>query len=288
MLFRSRLGELLGSIMFCLLRRERQIALANCAVAFGDSRTPKERKWICRRSFENVFGTIASLIWAPRFSETDIRLYVDNGAEFTRINEFRGGRGIIMLTLHYGDWELMGQAAPAFGLPLTIVARSLPNVRLGEKITALRSQTGNSIIPQHGAVRRLFQELRRGGAVALLADLNARRDTGGVWLDFFGLPVFNNSSVAALSLRTGAPIWLMVAEPIPGGRVRLRSGNPIEYISTGDYENDVKQLSQLCLSAGEALIREKPELWLWSYRRWRHRPQEDQGRYPFYSSHLAT
>ena len=278
-------GERVGWLMFHLLGHERRIALANLRLAFGESRPPAELHRLARASFANAHGSLVAMAWSPRFRKVDIRPFVENPEEYDRAKALQTERGLIMLTLHFGDWEMLGLATAAYGLKTTVVARELPNAALSQRITELRGLTGHTIIPQAGAVKRLLHGLRRGEAVGLLADLNGRREGGGVWLNFFGLPVFNNSSVAALALRTGAPICLLVAEPRPGGRVRILSSGPIQYTPTGDYGHDVQELSQCCLSAGEAMIREHPEYWLWNYRRWRHRPTPEQGRYPFYSSH---
>jgi len=270
--------------MFYVLGHQRRVALANLAIAFPDQ-SPAEHQRIARQSFANAFGTVMTMFWTGRSAADEVGRYVDNAEEFRRFKAHENGHGLILLTLHYGDWELLGLASGASGLPVTVVARELPNRELARRLTALRALTGNVMIPQHRAVQRLFQALRRGETAAMLADLNARRETGGVWVNFFGLPVFNHNSVAALAVRTGAPICLLIAEPLPQGRVRIHNGGLIKYQPTGAYEQDVQRLSQLCADASEAAIRARPELWLWSYRRWRHRPTPAQGRYPFYSSY---
>ncbi|MDW8344292.1 MAG: hypothetical protein RMM51_07355 [Verrucomicrobiae bacterium] len=278
-----RLGEWLGALMFLLLRNERRIALANLELAFGDAFTEAQRRRIARASFRNVYGTLAGLLWAPRLRGDDLRRWVENGEVFAQACTEEKGRGRILLTLHYGDWELLGLAAAAFGLPMTVVAREMRNEALAERLRAVRELTGNRVIPQAGAVRKLYQTLRAGGTVAMLADLNGRMRGGGVWVKFFGLPVFNTASVAALALRTGAVVAVFVAEPLSAGRVRIRSLGRVDYEPSGDSEADVVGLTQRYMDMAEAVIREHPEWWMWSYRRWRYRLSPERGRYPFYS-----
>ncbi len=108
---------------------------------------------------------------------------------------------------------------------------------------------------------------------------------GGVWLNFFGLPVFNNSAMAALALRTGAAIVCSVGHPLPGGRARVVYSPKIEFSPTGNYEADLQTLSQKCLDFCEDLVRRNPEHWMWSYKRWKHCPTPDRSRFPFYATH---
>jgi Kdo2-lipid IVA lauroyltransferase/acyltransferase len=281
------LGSFIGWMLYQFYREQRRVAFANLDLAFGDSKTPREKRRIARLSFQNSAATLVSLLWAPRIN----RQVVDELIEFApgdehRISElYEQGKGLICLSLHYGDWEFLGLAMGFLGVPLTIVAQSLRNPALQARIEPLRTMSGQRVIPQAVATLKLLRALKRGGAIALLGDLNAGRRSGGVWVDFFGVPVFNNAAIAALALRTGAPVLCAVARPQPDGRLRLVFGRPIKYKPTGDYETDIQRLSQECLSVGEDLIRANPEFWLWSYKRWRLRRTADQGRYPFYSKY---
>jgi lauroyl/myristoyl acyltransferase len=124
--------------------------------------------------------------------------------------------------------------------------------------------------------------------VAVLIDVNARRGRGGVWLDFFGLPVFNTAAIAELAMRTGALIVFAAALPMPGRRIRIQFGPEINVDSTGDKEKDVLTTSQRCLDEVAKLIRANPDPWLWSYKRWKRRPSPEVGRFPFYSKYDAN
>ena len=139
---------------------------------------------------------------------------------------------------------------------------------------------------------KLFKTLRRGGAIALMVDVNARRGRGGAWLDFFGVPVFNTPAVAQLARRTGAAIVFVTAHPLPGGRLKLLFGPQIEPTASGDEPGnepgDVQATSQHCLDECAALVRKNPEHWLWTYKRWKRRPAASAGPYPFYSKYDAN
>jgi KDO2-lipid IV(A) lauroyltransferase len=154
-------------------------------------------------------------------------------------------------------------------------------------VTRLRGLSGHTIVHPRFAVVKLFKAVSRGETVAVLVDANARRGRGGVWLDFFGLKVFNTSAVAELAMRTGAAVVFAAAQPVAGngGRIRILFGPEIEVANTGDHERDALVTSQRCLDCCAELIRTNPEHWLWTYKRWKRRPSAEVGGYPFYSKY---
>jgi KDO2-lipid IV(A) lauroyltransferase len=165
-----------------------------------------------------------------------------------------------------------------------VVTETMRNEDSERIFTRLRTRSGNIIVPQQGAALKLLRALRRKGSLALLIDLNAPDQSGGMWLDFFGLPAYSNTAAAALALRTGARIVGACTIPLPDGRVRLRFGPEIPCESTGDDQADMRRVSQACLNYCENVIREAPEFWLWSYKRWKHRQNKRPGNYPFYTT----
>lgn len=284
----QRLGRGAGWLAYRLSAKQRRLTHANLDVAFGDSKSHEEKARITRASFQNFAVTMLGLFWSPRLNRAVIDEIVECDAkDIERIRALHAsGKGTIFLTLHYGDWELLGLAAGFYGIPLTVVMDELRNVALQEIIIRLRGHSGHQIITQHNAAPKLFKTLKRGGNIALLIDLNAPANRGGVWLKFFGLPVFNAAAVAALALHTGSPMCCAVATPLANGRVRIEYGPVVEFAPTGDYEADVRALSQQCLDFCEKLIRRQPEYWLWSYKRWKNSPTPDLTGFPFYTRYV--
>ena len=187
------------------------------------------------------------------------------------------------MTYHFGEWETLGVATALFGFPLTIVMEQLRNPHLTLIFERLRGHGVNQIILQRHAMTKLLKTLKRGGNVALLIDLNAVPSRGGIWLDFFGKPVFGFSGAAALARHTGAAILTAVGYPLPDGRVRAVYGSEISCANTGNEEADLRVTSQQCLGYCEELIRREPERWLWFYRRWKFRSTAEPGDFPYYS-----
>jgi KDO2-lipid IV(A) lauroyltransferase len=283
--FVHALGRAVGWVGFYLSPTPRRIALANLDIAYGDAKSRAEKIVIARASFQNFCATFLTFFWTRRLTLESLGDMVEFDEESVqRVREIHArGRGIILVALHYGDWELLAHAIGYRGFPLTIVMEEMRNVALGELFGRLRAHTGHRVIFQRSAAIKLFKALKRGECVATLIDLNAVPRLGGVWVNFFGLPVFNHSAVAALALRTGAAIVGVVAYPIGGGRQRVVYAPEIPCAATSDPAADLQATSQACLTFCEQVIRADPKHWLWSYKRWKHRPTAAQGRYPFYS-----
>jgi Kdo2-lipid IVA lauroyltransferase/acyltransferase len=277
--FVVQLGYALGWLAFC--GPARRVAMQNLDVAFGDTKTTAEKMRIARKSLQSFVATVLCLFWGRRLTP-------ENFHEFVEIDEaslahahavLQRGKGLVFATLHYGDWELIGLTSAFVGLPMTIVQEGMRNEALQKLFARLRGVTGHRVVPQELAATKLYRTLREGGSTALLVDLGSNRRGGGLWLDFFGLPAFSSPAFAALALRSGAAILFGYALPLPNGRARLVYGPEVER-QPGD---DARALAQRALKMCEDLIREHPEYWLWSYKRWTPRPTEERGRYPEYS-----
>jgi len=283
-----KLTNAAGWLAFRLMARERRIALTNLDIAFGQNKSLAEKRRITCSAFQTFARSLLGLFWSRRFNQATLDTVAHIDAESLRLVEQARarGKGIIFITLHYGEWELLGLATALLGFPLTIVTEQLRNPHVTRVFERLRGSAGSRIILQRNAVTKLFKALKRGECVALLIDLNALPSRGGIWLDFFGKPVFSYSAAAALALHTGATIVGTIGHPMPDGRFRIVYGPEIPAVSTGDDEVDLRVISQNCLRYCEEIIRQQPEYWLWFYRRWKFRPTAELGSFPYYSRYI--
>ena len=163
------------------------------------------------------------------------------------------------------------------------VGADTANRAVGPFLHRMRTLSGHALIAPRYALLKLFRHLKRGGSVAMIADANVRTDRGGVWLDFFGLPVFNSYAAAELAIRCDAVILFGYVRPLPDGRSELVIEGEVVRSSAGGHDAEVRATSQRLLDRCAAVVRNHPEPWLWAYRRWRRRPTMEQGRFPFYS-----
>jgi len=278
-----RIGRLSGWLGYYLSPTAQRVAKANLIVAFGSTLTESQRNKIARESLQNVVSTLVMLFWAARLNPRSFRKYVEIDPEsWRRFQDAQEhGKGVICVSLHYGDWELLGLSMALLGVRLTVAAQQTGIAGLDRLLRFCRSRTGNRVVAERRSLPSLAQALRRKGYPTIVNDLNARRHSGE-WVRFFGLPVYNHPTVGTLAVMTGAPIMYGLAHPLGKGRVRLEWAE-ISYSLTGDRNQDVHRINQACMDFAEQVIRRRPEWWHWCYRRWKRRSTEEPGRYPYYS-----
>jgi lauroyl/myristoyl acyltransferase len=282
------LANSLGALAYALLSFERRVALANLDIAFGDTRTAAEKCRIARRSFQHFALTALDLFWTARLPPHQIRKLVslDEKSRALADELLRRKKGAIALTMHYGNWEMLLQACGALGYPITGVANRMKNPDLDRFLTQRRQARGHRIVHKLGALPKLAKVLQRGEIAGLVMDQNTRIRDGGLWMDFFGLPATTSKAMAGLALNAGAPIVFGVCYPTQDGNYRMEIGPEIRWQPTDDHDADVERITRDVVAACEQIIREKPEYWMWFYRRWKFRPTEEQGKFPFYSMAL--
>ena len=130
------------------------------------------------------------------------------------------GKGALLFTGHFGYWEINALVHALVLHPMALLARPLDNPLLHDLLERVRGRTGNSVIYRRGAVRRILRALGSNQAIAVLIDQHIQT-ADAVYVDFFNRPAATTSAVAALALRTGAPVIPVFALPLPGGRFRM-------------------------------------------------------------------
>jgi KDO2-lipid IV(A) lauroyltransferase len=266
------LGTLLGLMFYMVDRPHRRIAERNLAAAFP-SRSVAERKAITRAAFKHFGRLLFELLRFSTLSPTQMLALVEFEGEDRARAAYARGKGVLFVTGHFGFWELHAIVHGARIEPITMLARALDNPKLNDLLEGIRQRTGNSVIYRRGTIRRIMRTLEEGRGVAILIDQHIMsRDA--IYVDFFSRPAATTSAVAALALRTGAPIVPVFALPLAGGRYRLVYEHPVEPPGA-EAESVVRDLTQRCTDVLEMYVRRHPELWLWMHRRWRDDPAPD-------------
>lgn len=262
-------GAALGSTFFALDRSHRRVALANLAQCFP-ARSEDERRTIARRMFQHFGILLVELLRFGRLSPEAMReRVVVEGAE--RVHAaYAKGKGVLFFTGHFGFWEMHAVVHALVFQPIGVLARALDNPGLHVLLEDMRQRTGNTVIYREGAVRKVLRMLSAGQGVALLIDQHMH-SPDAIWVQFFQRPAATTSTLAALALRTGAPVIPVFAVPMPDGRLRLIYEHPVPPPGP-DTPDPVKDFTQRCTDVLEMYVRRQPELWLWMHRRWRDAP----------------
>lgn len=266
------LAKLAGRIMWLLPLREKKIGLKNIDAVFGDTKTAAEKRFILITSFETFTQTMLDVLWFSRNSEKRIPKYVEYAPSF---EPFFQDKALVCITAHFGNWETMGQAVALSGNNIASIAATIKNRQVDKIFCEMRERTGQTIIPQKGAMRTMVARLRNKGIIAFVLDQNTGEDEGGIIVDFLGLPMLVSSAPAALAYRTGTEIFFPLCMPQAGGKYQLYSPGtilPPAYSKEQDTDAVAKELTQQIQNKLSVEIRAHPEYWLWSYKHWRRDP----------------
>lgn len=176
------------------------------------------------------------------------------------------GRGAVLLTAHFGNWEYLGAALSLAGYPLRSMVRN-QGKRLDEAVNGLRALSGNVLFDRNRSGRKILRALQENAIVGVLADQHS--DNAGVRVDFLGRPCMATSAPVAFALKSGAPL-------IPAFDLRLSFERhevivlpPIGLERTGDRERDLAVGTRRAQKVIETMVRRHPEQWFWFHRRWR-------------------
>ena len=261
-----RCGAALGRLVCLIDRPHRRIALDNLAAAFP-SRSKDERRAIARAMFAHFGSLLLELLKFSTYSSERMLASIDVEGDTRARQAYEQKRGVLFFTGHFGYWEIHALAEPLIHPPISVLARPLDNARLHAMLERIRTKTGNSVIYREGAVRKVLRELGANHGVALLIDQHLHTPDA-VYVDFFRRPAATTSALAALALRTGAPVVPVFALPLPHGRYRLVYEHPVDP-PRADTPDAIREFTQHCTDVLEMYVRRHPELWLWMHRRWR-------------------
>ncbi len=277
-------ARLAGWFAMQLPLREKRIALANLDAVFGEAKSRTEKNRILRASFATFCLTMLDVFWFSRNPEKRIRKYVDF-KENPLKETFFEDRPIICITAHLGNWEILGQTCALMGADLASIAATVKNPAVDRMLIERRQRTGQTIIPQKGALKTLIARFRKNGKAAFVLDQNTPENEGGIVVEFLGLPMPVSSAPASLAYRTGTLIMIGFCRPTPGGRYAIeitREITPPPFDKSRDPGETTRRLTQQIQDEISAEIRQRPEYWLWSYKHWRRSPN---GTYPDHYPH---
>jgi len=263
---RMLFGRTLGFAFYLLDAPHRRVALDNLAAAFP-RRTAAERRAIVRAVFAHFGCLLFEFLKFSTLSSPQMLERVDfDGEERVRL-AYGQGKGILFITGHFGFWELHALVHPLRFEPIGVLARTLDNPEVNALLEDIRQRTGNVVIYRQGSIRKVMRMLSDSHGVAILIDQHIST-ADAVYVDFFERSAATTSAVAALALRTGAPIVPVFALPLGRGRYRLIYEHPVEP-PAADSEDAIREFTQRCTDVLEMYVRRHPDLWLWMHRRWR-------------------
>jgi Kdo2-lipid IVA lauroyltransferase/acyltransferase len=270
----ARLGGWLVRVYARIGRSRRRILHANLRAAFPE-RSEAEIARLARASADWLGTAFVEFLQVSGLSADGIRERVQVVGEEHFAAARARGRGVFLLSAHFGGWELGAIRAGLIAEPIAPVVRPLDNPLLEKELERRRTRFGNRLIAKRDAARDVLRTLRDNGTVAILVDQNVLPGEG-VFVPFFGRLAATTPALALFQLKTDAAVVPAFVRPEGGGCYRLELGAPIlaDEFRSGDADRDeaVRRATARYMEVTEAVVRSKPEAWLWMHDRWRTRP----------------
>jgi KDO2-lipid IV(A) lauroyltransferase len=235
-------------------------------LVYGRSHSVDERARMAQRVQDNLGATLAEFMRLAHRRPEDLRHRTRTFGQIHLRRALDAGHGVLLVTAHYGSYELAGAYCAAHGLPITVLARARDDVLTEQFVGRTRSQHQIRVIHKT-AWREALKVLRDGGLVGVLADQAV--NTGGVMADFLDQPAATAVGPILMAQQTGAALLPCFVTRDNNGRLTVELHAPIELPSTGDEEADLCTAAQRLNDVLSAQIRHRPEEWQWLHRRWK-------------------
>lgn len=258
----SAIGGFIGRSIFSRTRVT-QRARDNLALAFPE-KSSAEREIIIRIMWDNLGRTVAEYAHLDKFDlhGPDPRIQVKNVEEIDKIKD----QGVLILSGHFANWEIMPIAASRYGLDGAIVYRPPNNPYVDRYITRARARKGFAEqISKHQGAKRIFTLLRGGKAILLLAD---QKTNEGIAVPFFGRDAMTTPAPAALALKLKVPVIFASNKRLGGARFAVTVYPPLTFMPSGDDDADMRAMTAAINLRLEEMVRADPAQWLWIHRRW--------------------
>jgi len=266
--FALRIGAAIGVAAFSVFRVRRKVAMKNLEVAFPDM-DARERIAVARRSYANLGRTFMEFLMLKKIDEAYIEKHVTIREIEHILRALDKGKGLIAMTAHYGNWEIMGAAFGLKGYILDVIATRQKNRSVDRLFNGLRYSRNIGLIFVDEAPKGVLRSLKKGRTVAILGDQEARRGAG-VIVDFFNRATSVHQGAALFSLKTGAPIvCVFITRKATGRDHEIVIEAPLEFEPTDDRAEDIRRLTAMYVARLEAWIRKHPDHWFWAHKRWK-------------------
>jgi len=260
-------GGLLGFIAYYLLARERTRAITHLSLVFP-ARGASWARQVAHRTFSHLGKAMleALTIDAGRLSSVvTLRGFENLQAAMDQ------GKGVVYMTGHVGNWELMADAV-ARHFPVSVVAAPLEPEAVNDMIVRLRARMGVKTIVRNrsGAARELIRVFRENRILGILIDQDT--DVEGVFVEFMGRPAWTPTAAAQMAIKFGAPVVFGYARRERDNSHTVVLEGPLKLFRTGNDEEDIRTNTAMFTNMIENAILQNPEQWVWMHRRWRRQP----------------
>ncbi|MDH3267806.1 MAG: lysophospholipid acyltransferase family protein [Ignavibacteria bacterium] len=263
-----RIAPILAFVFFYFIPIRKKVVFENLKIAFPKNDITANKK-LAFKIYSSFATTLVEIMCLPFLEKSELTGAVDCSNPELIVGKYIEGKGVILLSSHFGNWEF-GAIATAIQvkLPFSVVVKPLRNPLVNNWMNKARTKFGNEVVPLGISIRKTYQTLKEKKIVAMVADQRGPKE--GAKVDFFEKKVPAYTGPASLALKTGAPIVCGI--PIRGKDYKYKM--VLVEISQDNLpeseEDKILEISQRYTSYLEKVIRDHPEQWLWMHKRWKY------------------
>ncbi len=263
-----KLGSCIGKIAFLIVKKRRNIAISNLRMVFSD-KSDDEIKSIARESFVNLGKTLVEFLRLPKYRKDQLLEIVKIDGEENLLQAISSGKGVLIITAHFGNWELIFHILTLFTDQLFAVAQRFKNQFFDKLVKNYRTIHGGEIIEKTNSIRQVISCLKDRYCVVILGDQDAGNN--GIFLNFMGIPA---------SVAKGPVIFAMKADAVVLNVFDIRQSDdshiikisdPMRFKCSGNLQEDIRRYTSKLTQCLESMIYKYPSQWLWLHNRWKTR-----------------
>jgi len=256
-------------LVYTLSTKQRKRITDNLELAYGDTYTKKEQKKIGIHAFINLLDTVFGIVKRDGLEKEKVLKNVTfEGCEIVQKYQ-EEGKNFILITGHYGNWELLSQAiAIQCEFILVGVGRKIDSDIMDEVLKKNREQFNVEMVYKKGALKDCMKVIKQGKIVGILSD-QALRKNQSIEVTFFGEKATHTPLASILSRKFGLDLIPAYISTVDYQNYTVKIYEPIKSIKTDNQEEDLAILTQLQADVMEDTIRKNPRQWFWMHRRWK-------------------
>lgn len=266
----------MGRFIYYCFPYRRSVLFSNIDQVYGDSLSDRQKKHLAQAFYSHAAMSIKEMISLRFISQEKLRSRVDVKGHEHMLNVVANGKGVLVLTGHFGNWEF----APLGGIlnfkqfhgQFHFIRRMLVNKTIERLLFRRYYRAGLNVIPNKNAMSAVNDALDKNHAVIFVMDQHAFLSTReGIAVEFFGKKAGTYRSLATIARHTGLPVVPAAGYRLPDGRHVLEFFEPIPW---QDYDTNQESIYRNTLAYNQAIERiilAHPEQWMWLHKRWKTR-----------------
>ncbi len=261
-------GRTIGAIGYYLDTKHKAIAYSNLKNAFARKKKPSEIKQIVKEQFKNYGQNLIELLRLPFLGRVNLEEFVKVEGKEHVYEALKQKKGVILIAMHFGSWEVAGLIGKILNLPYNVLAKPQDKFsRLDGLLNSYRESTGSSVILRGRGTREVIESLRRNEIVGMVVDQGGK---DGVLVKFFGRLASMSVGALRLALKFETPICFAVIIREKGSSHKVIIHPPLDLIKSDNVDQDIVANLNVVTKLMEDYITRYPAEYMWFYKIWKY------------------